>query len=237
MVILKATSLYEKVYAHLKEQIYSGQFPTDEPVFETQLAERLSVSRTPVREALRMLENEGLLDQLSGGGVRAHRITSRDIQDAMRTRVALEMLTARLAAERMVAAQVQELFKILERTEAAMKHGLLQQIMMENESFHRHIAVATESRLLDHLIDRVYDYIKAHRVLKGIVVQSDVTDFFAAIYREHLGIAEAIRAHDPERAAQLMCAHLMEVSKRYQTSVVWLNHAPTTAGEGVPERT
>jgi DNA-binding GntR family transcriptional regulator len=236
-VILKATNLYEKVYAHLKEQIYSGSFSTGEPVFETQLAEQLGVSRTPVREALRMLENEGLLDQLSGGGVCACRITSRDIQDASDARVALEMLTARLAAERLTEAQARGLFEILERTEAAMKRGLLQQVMVENESFHYHIAVVTGSRLLRHLIDRAYDYIKAHRVLKGIVAQSDVADFFAAIYQEHFSIAEAIRAHDSEQAAQLMREHLTAVSKRYQTSLVWLNRTPIAANESAPERT
>lgn len=217
--MLKATNLYRKVYEHLKEEIRQGTFASEEVVFETQLAERLGVSRTPVREAMRMLEHEGLIEQLSGGGFRAHAITPRDIRDASRTRLVLESLTVRLACERRQGEHIDSLETCLRDTERAIANGLLGDVMAQNEMFHRLIARATGSRLLELLVERVYDYMKGHRLLQALAARGDIGAVVPGILQQHRDIFGAIRANDPERAALLMDRHLREVGQRYEASL------------------
>ena len=215
--MLKSTSLSKKVYEHLKSQIYLGTFPTMDVVYEVQLAEKLGVSRTPVREAVRVLENEGLVEQLSGGGIRAHPISLRDIQDAIDARIAIELLTVRLAAERITRAQTEELEAILDRTGAAVRMGLLGDVMKENEAFHHFIASCTDNRLMEGLLARIYTYIRAHNLLHRLVEQSDVQTVLASVYEQHRTIAEAITSGDATLAAARMRQHLEEVSLLYQS--------------------
>lgn len=215
--MLKSTSLYEKVYQHLKQQICDGVFPIDTPVFESQLAEQLGVSRTPIREAVRILKSEGLLEQLSGGGIRAYPITPTDLNDAGQVRIALEATTVRLATARMTDAQFEELNRILVRAQTAIKHGFIDETMQANEAFHRFIAAATGSRLIEQLLDRIYDFIKTNNVLTGIAAHQDVTMLMQAFYEEHLAIMNAMQAKDSDLAVKLMQQHLSDVNTRYQT--------------------
>jgi DNA-binding GntR family transcriptional regulator len=217
--MLKASNLSKKVYEHFKEKIYAGGFPTMSVVYETQLAEELGVSRTPVREAIRMLQHEGLLEQLSGGGIRAHLITSRDIQDASDARLSFELLTVQLAAERITERQADELQVIISRTETAIHAGLLGEIMKENELFHHFIATCTGNRLMEQLIDRIYTYLKSHNLLQRLASQGNIHDILETIYVEHLEIAGAIRVHDATLAVEVMKRHLKGVSNLYQESL------------------
>lgn len=227
--MLRPTNLYRKVYDHLKEEIRQGGLPADGAVFETQVAERLGVSRTPVREAMRMLEHEGLLEQLPGGGFRAHTITPRDIQDASNARANLESLTVRLACERIQPAQVEAIEACLRATERAIQSGLLGDVMTENERFHGLIASATGSRLLELLVERVYDYMKAHRLLQALSVRGDISAVLPEILKQHRDIFEAIRARDAQLAVRLMDQHLKEVGQRYEASLSLLE----SSGKGL----
>ena len=217
--LFKTANLSQKVYEHLKTEIYSGRFPSTEPIYETHLAEELGVSRTPVREAILKLENEGLVKQVKNQGVRARTITQRDIQDAFRSRTAIEVITVELAAERITDIESKKLDAILDRTNNAIRNGLLGEVMKENERFHHFIASCTGNSLMEQLIARVYDYIRAHRLLQSTIVQKIVRDTQETIYREHYEIAEAIKAHDTIAAAVYMQKHLEEVSLRYQESL------------------
>lgn len=220
--MLKSTNLSQKVYDHLKSEIYSGRFPTTDVVYETHLAEELGVSRTPVREAIRMLENEGLVEQLNNRGIRAHPITARDIQDAFNMRTAIELISVQLAAERITDAQCGELDAIMARTSNAIKAELLGDIMKENEQFHRFIAVCTGSRLMEQLIGRVYDYIKAHMLLQRLAMRGNVREIQESVYQKHLEIAEAIKARNAPLSMHRMQRHLEEVSVLYQESLTRL---------------
>jgi len=214
--LLRPANLTRRVYERLKEQIYDGTFSTEKAVYETHLAEKLGVSRTPVREAVRMLENEGLIEQLSGGGIRAYSITAQDIKDASDTRLAIELITTRLAAERITAQQGEELIQILERAVAAISNGLPGEAMKENEQFHRFIALCTGSRLLEQFVDRIYDYIKPQKLLMPLAKKENIQDIMLAINKEHREIAAAITSRNATLAARTMQKHLEGVSNRYQ---------------------
>lgn len=217
--MLKAENLSQKVYDHLKSEIYAGRFPTRAPVFETRIADDLGVSRTPVREAVRMLQNEGLLEPQAGGGFLAHRITARDVQDAAELRAGIELVGVRLAAERITDAQRQELSAILERTRRAIRANLLEEVMRENERFHHFLAECAGSRLTSQLLVRVYDYIKTHRLLQRLAVHGDVRKVLESVLREHGEIAEAVVTRDPDLAVDRMRRHLEGVSVLYQSSL------------------
>lgn len=217
--MLKSESLSKKVYGHLKAEIYAGRFPTDGGLFETELAEQLGVSRTPVREALRMLESEGLVEPAQGGGFRAHEITARDIQDAFAIRASIEATSAHLAAQRITDEQAQELDRLLDRAREASREGLLDEAMRENERFHIFLAECTGSRLTRQLLVRVYDYIKSHRLLQRLAAKGDVRALLDSIDREHRDIADAVKAHDSRLAMERMNDHLEGVSVLYQKSL------------------
>lgn len=217
--MLKAENLSKKVYDQLKDEIYSGRFPTRSVLYETQIADDLGVSRTPVREAIRSLLSEGLLETLPRGGVRAHEITRRDIQDAFAMRTSIEAASVQLAAQRISDEQCHELDRILDRARDAARSGWLDELMQHNERFHTFLAQCTGSRLTSQLLNRVYDYIKMHRLLQRLAATGDVRDIQESIDREHSEIAEAVKARNARLAMDRMQQHLEGVSVLYQKSL------------------
>jgi len=217
--VIRATNLYEKVYERLKREIYEGRFPTEAPVLETELAERLGVSRTPVREALRMLASEGLVAPRQGGGHTAVRVDERDLHDTVAARLGIETLAVRLAAERATDGQLDEIEAINRRARASLEAGLLGGTMAANEAFHRAVAAATGSRLIEFLLARIYEFILVSRVLDGVREQRRAVREMTRFVAEHEGIAEALRARDGELAAERMHAHLEQLGDWYESSL------------------
>ena len=215
--LLKPASLTQRVYEHLKQMIQAGDFSTADPMYETQLASAIGVSRTPVREALKMLEIEGYLESLAGGGVRAYPLKPRDLSDVLEARIALEQVTTRLAAERSDETSIALLDDVLDKTKRAISAGLLADILAQNERFHRVIAAITGTRFLEQTIDRIYDYVKTHRLFRHFDTGAHRT--FELIYQEHAAIAGAIRSREVELAQRLMREHLEEVGRRYVDSL------------------
>lgn len=216
---MRATSLYEKVYEHLKREVYEGRFPRTEPVLETDLAVRLGVSRTPVREALRMLATEGLLVPQQGGGHVAMHVGERDMHDAVEARVAIETLAVRFAAERADAACWDELDAINRRARTALEAGLIGETMEANQAFHHALAAATGSRLIEFLLARIYEYLLVSRVLDGVKAQRQAFQEMRRFVSEHEEIAAAIRAGDADGAAALMARHLGQLAGWYESSL------------------
>jgi len=217
--VIRATNLYEKVYERLKREIYEGRFPTEAPVLETDLAERLGVSRTPVREALRMLASEGLVSPRQGGGHTAVRVDERDLHDTVAARLGIETLAVRLAAERATDEQLDEIDAINRRARASLEAGLLGGTMAANEAFHRAVAAATGSRLIEFLLARIYEFILVSRVLDGVREQRWAVREMTRFIAEHEGIAEALRGRDGALAAERMHAHLGQLGDWYESSL------------------
>lgn len=220
--MLKTVSLNEKVYEHLKELIYDNAFTTTEPIFETQLAEQLGVSRTPVREAIHLLKSEGLLEAVSGGGVRAFQITTQDLHDAFDIRIAHEVLAVKMATLRMGQVDKDNLELIFERTEKYLDQGLMGEVLKENETFHRFIATTSKSRLVEQILDRIYDYVKLNRWQTMVRQQSDVFERVQLSHSEHLLIAEAMCAGKATKAEKLMQTHLMNNKSYLQKNLPFI---------------
>lgn len=229
--MIRARNLYEQAYRHLKREIREGRFPHDAAVLEAELAERLGVSRTPVREALRMLESERLIESVAGGGYRAVRVSPRDVLDAVQARVAIETMAVRLACERAGEAHLAAIDGAVARAREALALGLLGDVMEANEAFHQHVAAAADSPPLAFLLDRIYEYVRARRVLDGVRSQHDAIARMRAFVEEHADIAAALRARDAARACSAMHDHLEGLSEVYVASLALTrdDHAATAS--------
>ena len=92
MVIKRKKSMREQVYDYLKDEIVTGNIKEGSRIVEEEYAEKLDVSRTPLREALRMLELEGLIEARQKGGVTVSRTTKKDVEEVVKIRIALESI-------------------------------------------------------------------------------------------------------------------------------------------------
>jgi len=116
---------YEHVYRRLRQALLTQRIPRGTRLVETEIADRLQVSRTPVREALRRLETEGFAQRAPGGGLVAANLGPDDIRDIFLVRAEIDRLAARLACERAKPEQWQESRDLLERMERVVqRHGV-----------------------------------------------------------------------------------------------------------------
>ncbi|WP_191243743.1 GntR family transcriptional regulator [Amycolatopsis deserti] len=195
-------------YDRVRELIVGGAFPPGGRLTELDLSQRLAVSRTPVREALRRLESDGLV--ASGQrGVTVVRLSDGELREAYLVRASLEALTAELAARRQQAGEIApaalaRLTGHAEDADRATRDGDLATGVRHNREFHRHIAVLSGNSLALGFLDRVWD---------RIVVST--RDSLAAPSRtgqvddEHRRLVAAITAGDAATAAALARDHVL----------------------------
>lgn len=144
----------------LRERILSGDLPAGARLFEVAMAEALEISRTPVREAMARLAEEGLLDRVPGGGFVVRSFSFRDAIDAIELRGVLEGTAARLAAERGVPAERLDAIRgTLERLDGCFGHKLedtdFEAYATLNEEFHRQLRRLAGSSVIEREIERV----------------------------------------------------------------------------------
>lgn len=170
---------------------------------EAELSRRWSVSRTPVREALRQLEREELITWAPRRGATVAPVTVKSLRDMVELRQAMEALSVRLAAERCSEADVVDLKAILDGIDQAHARGDIQATILLDDAFHRRIALASGNRLLaasaGRLLDRVRFARSMARHIPGRQEEFKV---------EHSSILEAVAAHDPEAAERAMVEHV-----------------------------
>jgi DNA-binding GntR family transcriptional regulator len=191
----------------IREAILDGEYAAGERLKEDELAQRLDVSRTPVREALRRLEAEGLVvvEPQRGATVRAYE--PRELDDMYRLRAVLEGYAARRAAERITDSELDELRKSCERFSrlAARKRVSPRDLARENQVFHDAILAAADDPRLAEMARAV---IQAPLVYKAYIWYTPHQRRQSAHYHEQL--VAALGRHDAERAALIMQEHVYE---------------------------
>jgi len=198
-------SLGERAYRRLRECIVQGVLPAGRKVSERSLATQLGISAQPVREALRRLEQDGMVVTHPRRGTVVAEMGPAQLAELGRIRAALEGVAAALAAERMDAAALARLAGILERMKSgteATDHDALDEA---NEEFHALIHRATGNLFLIRSLGslRAYDNLGRHRA-----VGSQPRDLPKAL-REHRGIVAALRRRDPALAEARMRGHIL----------------------------
>ena len=154
--------LRDVVFKTLRQAILKGELEPGERLMEIQLAERLGVSRTPIREAIRKLELEGLVLMIPRKGAEVARISESNLRDVLEVRRSLEELAIDLACQRMTPEELEELKMIQEKFALAIKSGDAMQIAETDERYHEIIYLSTKNeklvQILNNLREQMYRY-------------------------------------------------------------------------------
>ncbi|NMB44705.1 MAG: GntR family transcriptional regulator, partial [Clostridiales bacterium] len=137
--------LRDIVFHTLRKAIITGELPPGERLMETQLGEKLGVSRTPIREAIRKLELEGLVIMVPRKGAQVAQFTQKDIKDVLEVRASLEALAARLACEHMDERSFLHLQLVNTEYEYAAKEKDIETMINKDVEFHEIIFNATQN--------------------------------------------------------------------------------------------
>lgn len=206
-------ALRDHVRQQLRSAIISGAFAAGERLNERALAEELEVSTTPLKEALRQLEAEGLIEVQSRRGV-VVRYDQAFAEEMILARASLESPLAALAARRADAAAIGRLEATVAAMDAATLRADVAELILLNESFHGEIHTAAQSIHLVRLVAQQQFYDDGARR----VIHRDSNDSRAAL-EEHGAICAAIVARDAERASALMGAHVMRSGRLFLSAV------------------
>ena len=195
-----------QAYEQILEMILNGGARPGELVNERRLAESLSMSRTPVRDALLMLEGEGLLLRQGSRGLQVRQMRIEDYMDALQVRLLLEPTVAGMAAGNVPAATVQALRAQIAALRALPPDQPTDRALARDidEGIHGAISAAVENRQLSAII-------RTMRRQTQIFDLRSMPERLADTCAEHLAILDAVEAGDPERAASAMAAHLARV--------------------------
>ena len=199
-------SLRGQVFQEIREDILKGKFKENEELREATLGKELGVSRTPVREALRQLELEGLVHIIPNKGAYVTGITEKDVHDIYMTRSMLEGLCARWAAEHISEEQIQEMEEVLLLTEYHLDRGNAEQLAELDGKFHEVLYDASQSRILRHILSDFHKYVQVER--KRSVKKEDRAK---KSLEEHREILNALRTGDADRAEELAHIHILNV--------------------------
>ncbi len=193
----------EFVYRSLKEQIISGALAPEMRLIELAIAAEFSVSRTPVREALKRLAVENLVLADPARGMVVHAPDAREIEDVFIVREALDALAARLAAYRITPSELGRLRVVVDSMEEAIASGRREQVVVANTHFHDVIYAAAGNEMLERLGRDLRDFVRRFTTLP--FASPDRVDHVLA---EHRAIVAALEAHDPEAAEAASRSHL-----------------------------
>lgn len=206
MVRAMTQSLADQAYGRLRRMICTAELEPGAVISESELCEQLGLGRTPVREALRALASEHLIEVYPRRGMFVAGVDPRDLRAISEVREQLEPFAASLAAGRREADDLQVIEALLGDLDAFERSGIEKNrtVLMElDERIHHCVYQASHNAYLAHDLDRYY----THALRIWFLGLTKVTHLQQAIL-EHREILEAIRDGDPERAAVVMSKHI-----------------------------
>ncbi|MET2832894.1 GntR family transcriptional regulator [Mesorhizobium shangrilense] len=197
-------NLRARTFTALRGQILDGSLKPGERVSERKIAEMLGISTTPIKEALRRLEAEGLVVTLPRRGTYIAAFSTEKVHEMALIRAAIEGVAARIAAQKAKDADLSQLRSQIEVMRAATAAGDFGDVVNANEGFHEIIQGLAANQYLSQILGvlRVYDRSNRVRVLSRC-------DEFERAFREHLQILTAIEGADPDGAEAAMRAHIL----------------------------
>ena len=195
--------LRDVVFYSLRRAIMEGYLAPGERLMEIKLAGRLGVSRTPIREAIRMLSQEGLVEMTPRKGAQVAEITEKDMDDVLEVRKGLEVLAIRLACSRGTEEQLEKIIQAAACFEKAVQENDLNSLTEADVHFHDMIYEATGNdrlvQLLNNLREQMFryrmEYLKEEEVRKSLI-------------EEHNSLCQALRHRDEGRAVALTEEHI-----------------------------
>ena len=195
--------LRDVVFNTLRQAILRGELKPGERLMEIQLADKLGVSRTPIREAIRKLELEGLVLMIPRRGAEVAEITEKSLRDVLEVRGALEELAVELACDRIGEDGIEQLKVVAKEFEEALKSGDVTIYAEADVKFHDVIYLATENQRLIQLLYNLREQMYRYRV--EYLKQEEV---HPTLLKEHDHIIACIEKHDKEAAKKAVATHV-----------------------------
>ena len=200
--------LREIVSDALRQAIRDGILPPGERLMEIPLAEELGVSRTPSREAIRILEQEGLVVMIPRRGTYVADMSLKDVTEVFELRSILEELAAELAAERITNEEIEALEQHLVEIGNYMNENNLDKVVQADILFHEILYKASRN---DRLVEMIHNL--REQTLRFRTLSMSQTGRLAKTWDEHRQLVEAISDRDVERARQIARIHMEESEK------------------------
>jgi DNA-binding GntR family transcriptional regulator len=201
--------LTQRAYDEIRRRILDGEFLPSSPISEYQLAATLNISRTPVREALKRLEKDGLVWSIPNIGTFVAELSAQDIMEIYQVREGLEGMAARIAAEQMPEKDIELLENEIVFTEQVSSTALVDEIFERDIRLHKLIIESTLNVRLGKILATLDD--QMHRVR---IIFSQSPDWVEAVVREHSSIVENIKARNGKGAENAMVQHLRSACDR-----------------------
>jgi len=195
--------LRELVFESLREAIIAGQLRPGERMMEIQLAEEMGVSRTPVREAIRKLELEGLVVMIPRKGAYVAGLSLKDIADVFEIRRALEGLAAELAADRITEEELENLERYLVIISEQIESSDLEKVVATDTDFHTMLYRASRNNRLTQIINNLREQIQWFRT-----TSLSYPGRMKVALEEHRKIVEAIASRDGELSRKIAMEHI-----------------------------
>nr|WP_279080247.1 GntR family transcriptional regulator [Catenibacterium mitsuokai] len=209
-------SLGSKIFILLRDRILNESYKCGDKLNELTLAKELKISRTPIREALKQLELEGLVESIPNKGVYVKGFSPRDIDDMFEIRLSLEGLAVSFAIDRMDEVHLAKIKEVFELLEFYTTKGDFDKVNDFNILFHESIYQATQSTYFEQILKDIHYYVSVtsrHSIARPERLESSLT--------EHRAILEAIIDGDKDEATERIQRHIrktqMLVRKYYAT--------------------
>ncbi len=195
--------LRDVVFNTLRNAILRGDLKPGERLMEMHLANKLGVSRTPIREAIRMLEQEGLAVTIPRKGAQVAKMTEKDLQDVLEIRDSLDELAVSMACKRMTPEQLVELKESMHDFELATRTKDVRKIVEADETFHNVIYRMADNPKLENIVNNLREQMYRYRYeyVKG-------NSTYSQLIEEHAAIIEGFERQDSQYVKNIMHTHL-----------------------------
>ena len=195
--------LRDVVFQTLRQAILRGELKPGERLMEIQLANKLGVSRTPIREAIRKLELEGLVLMIPRRGAEVAEITEKSLRDVLEVRGALEELAVDLACERITEEDISKLKEAAKEFESTLSNEDVTKIAEADVKFHDIIYLSTDNQRLIQLLYNLREQMYRYRV--EYLKRKEVHE---TLLSEHEHIIDCLEARDKSGAKEAICTHI-----------------------------
>lgn len=204
-------SLQGRVFNRLREDILSGKYKENDELREMTIGAELGVSRTPVREALRQLEFEGLVSIIPNKGAYVIGISKKDLKDIYEMRARLEGLCARWATKNATDENISRLEEISDLSEFHYVKKKFDKVLELDNEFHELLYEMADSKMLYKTLSDFHHYLE---IIRKKTLSSD--ERVCDSIKEHKDIVEAIKAKDKDRAEELAILHMKNTIKNIE---------------------